>query len=218
MTGARVRVEVLTARARSNDLARAEYREIYEDLRQGRSLDKFTALLQDAEGRAAAREGRPPRRVTGKASWSRYERLGKLTPAMADELRCAVGLGKRPAPVEDVLDIDPDAEVVRISDNGPAPATRVLLLNTRRPLTIHAGETVSVAGQGAGGRTSAVYTPRTRPVRAVSVPARVHTRMAAVRAELGVSWGALMERLLDAYERERAGARAPDETEQKEER
>ena len=45
----------------------------------------------------------------------------------------------------------------------------------------------------------AVYAPRTRAYSAFAVPVRTKTRLDAVRRSAGLTWGELMEAMLDAY-------------------
>lgn len=112
--------------ASTDDLAPGDYRDIYDELRQHRSL---RALVGAA--------GVPAGRI---AYWSRYER----TPGAAldldgkNMLRRLVGLpGLEPAAGDVVTAAaHPAAEVWQVGD--ARPAERVLLLATSEPVTIYA--------------------------------------------------------------------------------
>lgn len=179
--------EVLTHNAEVDDVSEDTYREIYDELRAGHSLDSLVALMQSG---------------TSKASWSRYERgIGPLTRAMQNDLRRAVGYAPRPVTVEAALtDVDPNAEVLRVSNGATAPAHRVVLVATHAPLTLRIAERVEVLN-GTVTRPVGRVQPRTRAVRGISVPMETGARLDALRKEWGVTWGQAIERLLDMQEK-----------------
>lgn len=187
-----LRAEVVTVNADGDDLTPEQYREIFDDLRTGHSLDSIVSMLDSSYS---------------KAHWSRYERQQvELTRRMQNELRRAVGLPDRvPTVAEATADVDPSAEVVRVSNGTVGPAQRVILVATAQPVTLRCAEAVEVLpGESApivGDRTVARVPARTRSTRGFNVPGRVYARLAAVRREMGVSWGELFDRLLDDRER-----------------
>lgn len=125
-----------------DDLTPDDYRDMFEELRAGRSL---RALVEDA--------GAPAGRI---AYWSRYERGQYALPDWQgrNELRRLVGLAQLPRdPGELVVEnVSPAAAVWQV---GPAgPAERVILVSAAGPLTIQldadaqAVEGASLTAQG----------------------------------------------------------------------
>lgn len=208
-TGDALRVEVLATPGQADDLSPDDYRTIYDELRDGISLDR---MLRTQPGEARPRLDSQ----YTKGTWGRYEATGKLNEQMKDDLRRAVGLPPRPrTAAEAVQDIHPLAEVVRVSNGHAGPARRVVMLATHENVTLRwmqdgqasvegapeaHTESAPAAPARADAQTARVR-PRTRAVRGFSVPARIGARLEAVRAEIGGSWGATFERLIEAYER-----------------
>lgn len=84
--------------------ADAMYREIYTELRENMSLDKFVATIESEYS---------------KAWWSKYERgVTEITRQAKQELRRAVGLEPLvPTVTESLANVDPNAEVWQVGDN-----------------------------------------------------------------------------------------------------
>jgi hypothetical protein len=104
-------VHPITINASKDDLTEEDYRAIYDELREGISLDKFCGLIGT---------------VYTKATWNNWENgKTRLTRPMKSELRRAVALPPLPATLHEVMDtVDPDTEVVRIGDQA---VNRVIL-------------------------------------------------------------------------------------------
>ena len=116
-------MKILTADASQDDLTDADYRDIYDELRDGRSLRQFIVLVSS--------QFSPTR-------WSQWEnRQRGLSRAMRDELRQAVGMDVLPATVADVVaeHVHPDATVAQVGDDETAQ--RVLLIACPDPVTVH---------------------------------------------------------------------------------
>jgi hypothetical protein len=162
-------MEVLTRNADVDDVSEETYREMYDELRAGHSLDGLVVLMQSS---------------TSKASWSRYERgVGLLTRAMQNDLRRAVGYAPRPVTVEAaVSDVDPNAEVLRVSNGATAPAHRVVLIATSAPVTLRSAQRLEVL-DGAATRPVGRVQRRTRAVRGISVQPEVAARLDALRTK-----------------------------------
>lgn len=129
-------------RAGSDDLTAADYRDIFEELRSGRSLRELVSEAGAAQGRIAY--------------WSRYQRNPDAVPDLdgRNELRRLVGLPELEPVAGDVVvtAVDPAAAVWQV---GAGAADRVVLLATPGPLTIH------VNGNGpqvVDSRDNALYT------------------------------------------------------------
>ena len=110
--------------AGSDDLAAADYRDIFEELRQHRSLRALVEAAGAAEGRIAY--------------WSRYQRNPSAVPDFdgKNELRRLVGLPQLdpPAGVVVAAAADPAAAVWQVGDGL---ADRVILLAQPGPITLH---------------------------------------------------------------------------------
>jgi hypothetical protein len=108
----------------------AMYREIYTELRQNCSLDKFKELIGSEYS---------------KAWWSKYERdVTPVTRQAKNELRRAVGMPELvPTVTEAMADTDPDAEVWRIGDNETVH--RVVKIATHEELTLNLNGRVMVS-------------------------------------------------------------------------
>jgi hypothetical protein len=152
-------------RAGSDDLTAADYRDIYDELRLGRSLRKLVFAAGAAEGRIAY--------------WSRYERNPDAVPDLdgKNELRRLVGFPHLDAPAGDVVTaaVDPAAVVWQVGDGV---ADRVVLLATPGPLTIH------VNGNGpeiVDSASNALYND-------VQAPRSARTRKRAWRPMLPAEW------------------------------
>lgn len=115
-------VTLVTANATRDSLSDDDYRDIYAELREERSLRQFAALAGT---------------TYSIAWWSQYEAGTKtLTYRARCDLRRAVGLPMPPMPVGEAVEagVDPDASVYRIGDDDRAE--RVLLLATPDAVTV----------------------------------------------------------------------------------
>ena len=122
-------VTLVTANAEVDDLGESDYREIFEELRQGKGLRTFVDEIGSAYSHA---------------TWGKYERGDlRLNRDMQNELRQAIGKHRRALTIiEAMQDVDPNAEVWQVGDD---PAVhRVVKLATRRPVDISSNGTVSV--------------------------------------------------------------------------
>lgn len=175
-----ITVTLVTTRANAaDDLADADYRAIYDELRSKCSLRKFAEFIGSQ---------------VSFAWWSAYERdaTAVLSRERRNELRAAVGLSRLPATVaEACAAADPDAAVYQI---GAAPADRVLLVGAdlHQPLDLRLNGALSVAEAVP---QNADVTPLTRTHRRsarvgihLSTPA--HKRANAARVAAGMSWDA----------------------------
>lgn len=151
-------VTLVTKDATLDDLSVADYRDIYEELRErdpqtgayAISLDKFVTLVTSQYS---------------KAQWSKYHNgETQLTRAMRNELRCVVGLPPLPPTVADAVTAvtSPDAAVWRV---GATPAEHVIMVTTSEPLTLHVNGSVTIATEHAEHAENAHVTEVTTPVR-----------------------------------------------------
>jgi hypothetical protein len=130
--------------AAADDLTPTDYRQIYDELRQQRSLRQFVQLLAS---------------TYSIAWWSKYERDElRLTRAARNELRRAVNLPDLPPTVPELLAdpavVSPAAAVYRLdprhsrADGNPVPASCVLLLADQpTDITIHLNSNISIVAQ-----------------------------------------------------------------------
>jgi hypothetical protein len=111
----------ITGDAGQDDLDDNDYREIYDELRQGHSLRNVVALVG----------------VLSPSWWMQYENGSKaLTWTARCGLRRAVGLPMLPVPVGEALkDVDPNAEVWKVGDDEHPD--RVLLIARPGAVTVH---------------------------------------------------------------------------------
>jgi len=151
--------------AGSDNLTASDYRDMFEELREGRSLRELVSEAGAAEGRIAY--------------WSRYGRNPDAAPDLEgrNELRRLVGLPELAPPAGDVVTaaVDPAAAVWQV---GAGAADRVVLLATPGPLTIH------VNGNGpqvVDSRDNALYTD-------VHSPRSAQKRKAYLTVRLPVEW------------------------------
>ena len=159
-------MQIITLRQPGSDnLTPADYRDMFEELREGRSLRELVSEAGAAEGRIAY--------------WSRYGRNPDAAPDLEgrNELRRLVGLPELAPPAGDVVTaaVDPAAAVWQV---GAGAADRVVLLATPGPLTIH------VNGNGpqvVDSRDNALYTD-------VHSPRSAQKRKAYLTVRLPVEW------------------------------
>lgn len=151
--------------AGSDNLTASDYRDMFEELREGRSLRELVSEAGAAEGRIAY--------------WSRYGRNPAAVPDLdgKNELRRLVGLPELAPLAGDVVTAaaDPAAAVWQV---GAGAADRVVLLATPGPLTIH------VNGNGpqvVDSRDNALYTD-------VHSPRSAQKRKAYLTVRLPVEW------------------------------
>ena len=140
-------VTLVTANATHDNLSDEDYRDIYAELREKRSLRQFAALAGT---------------TYSIAWWSQYEAGTKaLTYRARCDLRRAVGLPMPSMPVGDAVEagVDPDATVYRVGDDDRAE--RVLLLATSEPMTATWNGTVPQVEDVRQDATSANVTPVT---------------------------------------------------------
>lgn len=156
--------------AGGDDLTAADYRDIFEELRSGRTLRELVSEAGAAQGRIAY--------------WSRYSRNPDAVPDLdgKNELRRLVGLPELDDPAGDVVAgaVDPAAVVWQVGDG---PADRVILLAEPGPVTLH----VNGAGpQVATNASNALYTD-------VQAPRSARTRKAYLTVRLPAEWRSELE-------------------------
>lgn len=173
-------VTQVTADATRDDLTDADYKDIYEELRRGRSLDALCDLVGSQYSRAW---------------WSRYEKGDmKITRAARNELRRGVGLPQLPPTTEEAIHLaDPDARVYQVGCETPR---RVVLIGASGPVVLHCAE------DGVTAITNRPCYLGTRRYKAISAPAGVVGRLNALRASRGLNWGTLLTMLADRLEGE----------------
>jgi len=173
-----IAVSIVTRDAERDDLENADYREIYEELRQAHSLREFVALIHTQYSIAW---------------WSKYERgeTGLTRPAR-NELRMAVGMGPLPLTVgQATAQVDDNAVVYRVGDRA---VERVVLVG--EPGTI----AISVNGECRAQALEARVTEVTRRARraVVSVRPELWQRLNEARQAAGLTWEQMLERALPA--------------------
>jgi len=126
-----VGVTLVTRDATLDDLSAQDYRDIFTEIREKMSLDKFVALSGSQYS---------------KAQWGKYEHASDMTPtrAMRNDLRRAVGMAELPPTIFDAVSVaSPDAAVWRVGEGVPE---HVIMVGSA-PVTLHVNGTVSeVAG------------------------------------------------------------------------
>lgn len=179
-------VTIVTANAASADqLTDADYRDIYDELREKAALDKFVTAIGSA---------------VSKAWWSKYERgEADLTRARRNELRAGVGLPTLPLTVaEAVADADPDARVWQV---GVAQPDRMVMVGVDAPatLTLRLNGDLAAADPAVESHVTAVTgTKRARSYRSLSVSAATYQRLAEARLAQNQTWDECLAALLDA--------------------
>jgi hypothetical protein len=193
--GGDARVTLVTAGAGSAEqLSEADYREIYEELRNRTTLRLFAEFVESK---------------VSFAWWSKYERgEARLDRERKAELRRAVGLPPLPVSVaEATAGVDPDARVWRVGDGAPAaPAQpdRVILVGAEVavPLTLRLNGDLQVSfdcapagrsAQDADPAEECLVTGVTRPrrrvlSRAVRFSPDRWERLSSLRKEAGMTW------------------------------
>lgn len=121
---------VTTPETRLDDLTEQDYRDIYEELRRGRSLAEFCQLIKTE---------------VHKSWWSQYETgTRRLNTERKNELRRSVSRGELAPDVAKALEqVTEDARIWRI---GTGAADRVVMLASDTPetLTVSVNHTVHV--------------------------------------------------------------------------
>lgn len=122
-------VTLVTANAEVDDLTDADYREIFEELRQGAGLRAFVDKIESAYSHA---------------TWGKWERGDlRINREMQNELRQAIGKQRRSLTVlESMHNVDPNAQVWQVGDDPTVH--RVIKLATALPVDISSNGTVSV--------------------------------------------------------------------------
>lgn len=137
-----ISITTITRNAAVDDLTDADYRDIYDEIRQldaaaGRyavSLDKFVDLIGS---------------TFSKALWSKYHNgQAEINRTMRNELRRAVGLDALPPTIADATtqNLDANAEVVTIGDGI---GQRCLIIAEPQPLTIHVNGSITAQAPAA---------------------------------------------------------------------
>lgn len=170
-------VTEVTRDAQVDSLSPDDYREIFEELRRGRSLRQFVDLVQS---------------VYSIAYWSKVDRNDAvLTRPACNELRQAVGLAPLPITVEDALStVDPNAVVYQIGDDR---TERVILVGCNQPLRMSLNGTLAA-------NVHVTRVTRRRHRASVSIQDNVHERLNALRTARGWSWNELFENLVEELE------------------
>ena len=178
-------VTLLTKDATLDDLSAGDYREIYEELKQGKSLGAVVDLLQSEYSRAM---------------WHQYEKGERaLNRTMRNELRMA--LKKPPLPLtiaEATAQASPDAAVWRVGDGVPEHVIMV----SDTPVTLHVNGAVTTVAQMSnvtGVTGSKIQRKRyTRPC----LPETQVDRFLSLCSGLGaLAWNEVIDAGLQHYER-----------------
>ena len=178
MTQPPVTLVTRTARA-ADQLTDADYRDIYDELRQQHSLRQFVQISNTQYSIAW---------------WSKFEHNDiALTRQARNELRAAVGLPPLPLTVEQATAaIDPDAAIYQVGNDA---ITRVVLIAHPTPLTMHLNGTLDVDDLAPQPRVTPVTRPRNR--RTVSIQPSLWQRLNATRRAQNVTWDQLLQRVLE---------------------
>jgi hypothetical protein len=172
-------VTEVTRDAQADSLSPDDYREIFEELRRGRSLRQFVEIIQS---------------VYSIAYWSKVDREDAvLTRPACNELRRAVGLPDLPVTVEEALaDVDANAVVYQVGDDRPG---RVILVGSAGPLRMSLNGTLTAVSD----THVTTVTRRSRRV-SVSIQPTLHERLNALRTARGWSWTELLEAVAKTLE------------------
>ncbi len=174
-------VTLVTARAEHDNLSSDDYRDIYRELREHKSLDAFISLIASQYS---------------KAWWSKYERSEiKLTREARNELRRAIGLQPLPISVgEAMADVDPDAEVWRVGDQRPDRVILIGLPKAVEGLVIRLNGKLEITpGRG----VTTVTSPRPKAKRQrVSLSTNLFERLNSARVRQGKTWATFLAPLL----------------------
>ncbi len=122
-------VTLVTRDASLDDLSGGDYRDIFAEVRERMSLDKFCALVSSQYS---------------KAQWSKYEHSPDMLPTrrMRNELRIAVDRPELPLTLEQATrQASPDAAVWRVGEGTPE---HVIMVGSE-PVTLHVNFGVTVA-------------------------------------------------------------------------
>ena len=201
-------VKTLTDKAAADDLTLEDYWDIYHfELRQwddqtprraGKGLGEYNLSLTDFCAVYSP--------DMSKAMWSKFhtawnagdtEDAAKvLTRRARNILRRGVGRPELPPTVSDVLtDVDPNARVVQIGEDGHPRLAILIAAAADHPLRLHISSTVRL--DAAPIRPARARPKSVRPLLSASLDER--------RRKLdGISWNDIAERGLTAYEAERA--------------
>lgn len=178
-------VTLVTKDATLDDLSAGDYRDIYDELRQAKSLGAVVDLLHSEYSRAM---------------WHQYERGERsLNRTMRNELRRAMGLPLLPPTVaEATAQASPDAAVWSVGEGVPEHVIMV----SETPVTLHVNgsvqavtETRNVTG------VTRVQVKRKRYARPC-IPETQSERLQRLCDGLGaVGWNEVVEAGLQHYER-----------------
>jgi hypothetical protein len=182
---------VTSADRRADNLSEQDYRDIYAELRERRSLADFIAFTQS---------------VVSRAWWSQYEaRAKQLDWQRKNELRRAVGLPDlAPSVGATLLQVSADATVWRV---GEGAADTVIFVTPELPSgallsvngEVHIARPVATADGAEADVTPVTPASRARRVSAAIGGLRIETRAAhdARRRAAGLTWDAYLSALLD---------------------
>lgn len=193
-------VTTVTRNATMDDLSIAQYREIFEELRNDGSL----------KARVAAATGKTPNPdqplsydnwivATGskfsKALWQKYAtgELDAPNREMRNELRALVNLPLLPPTIAEAISVaSPDAEVLRIGHEIP---DRLIMVGVpeETSLMIHANGTVTAMIEAEKETRNRSYTPPA--VGRIKVKRELFDKLNNRRVALGLSWEELMSKL-----------------------
>lgn len=173
-------------------LSDTDYRDMFDELRAGKSLDKLIAFM------ALCQQDNPTHVSTNKVIWWRYEKGETgLTWSMKNDLRCASGLAPLPAQVVDIVAarVDPNATVEQVGEGSVHLLVLVAdgavgagLPEMAQPVTI---------SNTARNSVDVPLKPRTRKPRGtIEVPAELFHRANQIRTEQGKSWTEMLEMFL----------------------
>ncbi len=173
-----VPVTVVTANATQDNLTDQDYRDIYNDLRDNRSLRQFVQMIGSQYSIAF---------------WGKYE-AGELplTRKAKDELRKAVGLPVLPLLLSEAIAIaDPDATVYQI---GAEKADRVIMVGQAGEVTIRLNGQLEVLENGSEEMpkstvvTSVTRARQRRTRKGIDLSPNVWNRLSEARVAQKMTW------------------------------
>lgn len=107
-------MEVVTNNAMIDTLSERDYRDMFDEMKEGRSLRATTRFIAETIA-FSEHSNRFAAGLVSHASWDKYDKNpDQLTRRMRNELRVASGIDPLPLTLHDVVDdVDPNAMVVR---------------------------------------------------------------------------------------------------------
>ena len=178
---------VTTPETRQDNLTDEDYREIYQEVRTGKSLRQFLLLTRSS---------------VSPSFWSQYEQGTKsLTTERKNELRRAVNLPElAPDPAQALSEVTEDVQIWRI---GQGAANRILMITpeTTEPFTVSINGAISInSGESAQNSPEPNVTPVTRQSRTCvgigGLRPETRSQLDAARRAQSLTWDAFLLSLI----------------------